>query len=170
MIEIGRILKPQGTRGEMKAQLYSDNFEGFARRGYVYIKQNGDLRRIGYAVTRTAPPFLFLRIAGVATRSNAEVFSGVPMLLHRTEFETPESGEYYIVDLIGLKVVDEHGAELGILKDVLQHGAADVYVVRGAQSFMFPALKRVITGVDLEEGVIRLNAEALAEVAVYDVV
>ncbi len=168
MIEIGRLLKPHGIRGEIKAQLYSDNFEAFIRRGYAYIKQNGDLRRISYAVTRQNPPFLFLRVAGVGSRSDAEAYCGQPLLLHRKEFEAPEQGEYYIVDLIGLKVVDNQGVELGVLQDVLQHGAADVYVVRGPQSFMFPALKRVITGVDLEQGMIRLDAQALSEVAVYD--
>jgi len=64
--------------------------------------------------------------------------------------------------------VDENGEKLGVLKDVLQHGAADVYVVQGKRGFMFPAVKRVITAVDLEAGEMRVDSRALSEVAVYD--
>ena len=168
MIEIGKILKPHGIQGQLKVRLYSDNFEGFERRGYAYIRQNDETRRIGYAVMRTEPPFVYLAFGGVSSRSDAEALCGLPLLLRRSDLEEPEEGEHYIVDLIGLKVVDENGAELGVLKDILQHGAADVYVVRGAKSFMFPAVKRVINEVDLDAGVLRVNAKALEEVAVYD--
>ena len=75
---------------------------------------------------------------------------------------------WFIVDLVGLKVVDTEGNELGTLKEVLQPGATDVYSVVGPRSFLFPALKRVIKNVDIEAGLMVLDAAALQEVAVYD--
>lgn len=168
MIEIGKILKPHGIHGQLKVRLYSDNFEAFKSRGYAFIRQDGQVRRIGYAVMREEPPFVYVLFGGISTRTEAEALCGQPLFLRRNDFEDPQEGEHYIVDLIGLKVVDESGAELGILKDILQHGAADVYVVKGERGFMFPAIKRVISAVDLEEGVLRVNAQALEEVAVYD--
>ena len=168
MIEIGKILKPHGIQGQLKVRLYSDNFEAFESRGYAFIRQDGEVRRIGYAVIREELPFVYVLVGGVSTRTDAEALSGLPLFLRRSDLDDPEEGEHYIVDLIGLKVVDESGVELGVLKDILQHGAADVYVVKGAKSFMFPAIKRVISEVDLDEGVLRVNAQALEEVAVYD--
>ncbi len=168
MIEIGKILKPHGIQGQLKVRLYSDNFEAFESRGYAFIRQDGEVRRIGYAVIREESPFVYVLVGGVSTRTDAEALSGLPLFLRRSDLDDPEEGEHYIVDLIGLKVVDESGVELGVLKDILQHGAADVYVVKGAKSFMFPAIKRVISEVDLDEGVLRVNAQALEEVAVYD--
>jgi len=168
MIEIGRILKPHGIQGQLKVRLYSDNIDDFAQRGFAYIRQAGEVRRIGYAVVRTEPPFLFLRVGGVSTRSEAEALSGASLLLHRSDLNEPEEGEHYIVDLIGLEVADENGTKLGVLKDVLQHGAADVYVVKGQKGFMFPAVKRVIIAIDVEAGVIRVDSKKLEEVAVYD--
>jgi 16S rRNA processing protein RimM len=168
MIEIGRILKPHGIQGQLKVRLYSDNFEEFTRRGYAYIKQDEGARRIGYAVMRAEPPFVYLRVGGVSTRTEAEALCGLPLMLGRGDLGEPGEGEHYIVDLIGLTVVDERGTELGVLKDVLQHGAADVYVVRGRKGFMFPALKRVITKVDVQAGAITVDSKALEEVAVYD--
>jgi len=168
MIEIGRILKPHGIQGQLKVRLYSDNFDAFAERGFAYVNKDSKPRRIGYTVVRVEPPFLYITMEGVATRSDAEALTGLPLMVSRSDLDEPDEGEHYIVDLIGLSVVDESGVKLGVLKDVLQHGAADVYVVQGPKGFMFPAVKRVITAVDLKTGVLRVDSKALKEVAVYD--
>ena len=168
MIEIGRILKPHGIQGQLKVRLYSDNYEEFAARGFAYVQQNGNTWRMEYDVVRVEPPFIYIAADGVIARNQAEALRNLPMLLNRSDLEEPEEGEHYIVDLIGLDIFDENGEKLGVLKDVLQHGAADVYVVRGKRSFMFPAVKRVITSVDLKAGEMRVDSRALSEVAVYD--
>ena len=74
---------------------------------------------------------------------------GAFLYLDRSEFEEADADEYYICDLLGLKVTDEDGAVLGELGEVLQHGAADVYVVKAKRGFMFPALRSVIQKVDI---------------------
>lgn len=168
MIEIAKVLKPHGIHGDLKVRLYSDSFDDFASRGFAYLEKDGSFRRAEYQALRTAPPFIYVHFDGVDTRTQAEALSGTALFLKREELEAPEEGEYYLIDLIGLAIVDEQGTVLGELKDVLQHGAADVYVVKGQKSFMFPALKRVIQGVDIAAGVIRVDAAALSEVAVYD--
>ena len=68
----------------------------------------------------------------------------------------------------GLTVQDEAGNVLGRLQEVYQAGGNDVYQVEGARGFLFPALKKVIAQVDLEQGTMTLRAEALEQVAVYD--
>ena len=168
MIEIAKLLKPHGIGGSIKLRLYSDNYEDFAARGYAYLNKDGDSRRIGYSVLRTAPPFVYVQLDGVDTRTQAEALSGVPLFLPREDFNPPDEGEQYIVDLIGLSVLDENGVKLGELKDVLQHGAADVYVVVGSRGFMFPAIKRVIKSVDMSNREMHVDGAALGEVAVYD--
>lgn len=167
MIEIAKILKAQGLRGELKAQLFSDNYTGFEKRGYAYADAQGK-NRVEYTVERINPPYIYLRINGTQTRNDAEKYEGVFLFLDRSELEEPGEGEYYILDLIGLEVNDGEGVRLGIIENVLQHGAADVYVVRGEKSFMFPALKKVIKNVDIKNGVMTVYKDALEEVAVYD--
>jgi 16S rRNA processing protein RimM len=168
MIEIARILKPHGIYGELKVQLFSNNYDAFAERGFAYIKKDSDYKRTAYTAVRITAPFVYVRIEGVNTRNDAELLSGTTLYLHREELEELNEDEHYVIDLVGLKVTDEEGSELGTLSDVLQHGAADVYVVKGIKSFMFPAVKHVIQSVDIKAGVIRVSAAALAEVAVYD--
>jgi 16S rRNA processing protein RimM len=169
MIEIAKILKAQGVRGEIKAQLYSDNFEGFEKRGFAYIKSDGGSnKRIEYAVMRSEPPFVYIHIPGIDTRNDAEELCGVFLYLEREELDEPEEGEYYIVDFIGIEVMDESGKKLGVIKDVLQHGAADVYEVKGERNFMFPAIKKVVKSIDIKQKRMIVGAGALEEVAVYD--
>ena len=163
MIEVAKVLKAQGIDGEVKVQLFSDNVEGFAARGYAYLK---DSQRLDYTVTRTQGSFVYLRIEGIDTRNDAEALSGVFLYLERSDFDEPKEGEHYVCDLIGLSVFDETGEKLGVLKEVLQHGAADVYVVKGGRSFMFPALKSVILSVDGER--IAVDSTELGKVAVYE--
>jgi 16S rRNA processing protein RimM len=168
MIEIARILKAQGINGDVKAQVFSDDIDGFCERGYAYIKQDGSFKKTEYDTTRLEPPYAYLHIAGYDDRNDAESLKGVFLYLEKEELPEPDEGEYYIFDLIGLEVTDTEGKKLGVIKDVLQHGAADVYSVKGARNFMFPALKRVIKNIDLNAGVMLVDRNALAEVAVYD--
>ncbi len=163
MIEVAKVLKAQGIDGEIKVQLFSDNVEGFVSRGFAYLK---NLQRLDYTVTRTQGSVIYLRIEGINTRNDAEALSGVFLYLERSDFDEPEEGEHYVCDLIGLGVFDEAGNELGVLREILQHGAADVYVVKGSKSFMFPALKSVISAVEKDK--IIIDKAELEKVVVYE--
>jgi|AGTN01.1.fsa_nt_gi 16S rRNA processing protein RimM len=167
MIEIARIVAPHGIRGDVKVRLYSDGFDEFCRRGFAYLKNAEGRQRCGFAALRIDPPFVYVHLDGVDTRNDAEPLRNTPLFVLSSEMAPPGEGEYFIKDIIGLSVT-AGGKKLGVLKDVLQHGAADVYVVKGERNFMFPALKRVILRIDLGAGVIALNEAALGEVAVYD--
>jgi len=75
----------------------------------------------------------------------------------------------FICDLIGLHGIVDDGRDLGKLKDVLQPGGNDVYVFRGPLGeVMVPALRSVVTKVDLEAGEIHFDGKRLNEVAVFD--
>jgi 16S rRNA processing protein RimM len=167
MIEIARVLSPHGIHGDMKVRLYSDNFDEFCRRGFAYLQSTEGQRRVSYMALRVGPPFVYVHFDGVDTRDDAERLRNTPLFVSRSELEAPGEGEYYITDILGLSVMAGE-RKLGVLKDVLQHGAADVYVVKGERGFMFPALKCVIKKIDMAAGVIEVDALALEEVAVYD--
>ena len=168
MIEIAKILKPHGIHGEVKAQLFSDNVESFCARGFVYVRKGRGHERIGFSPLRSSGRNVYMRIDGVETRNDAEKIRGEYLYIDRSDFDETDEGEYYVLDLVGLKIVDDTGSGLGVLREVLQHGAADVYVIDAPNGFMFPALKRVIKNVDIEGGTITVDSAALEEVAVYE--
>ena len=62
-------------------------------------------------------------------------------------------------DLIGMKVVTEDGTSVGILKDVMETGANDVYVVQDAQGkeLLLPAIHQCILDVDIEKNIMTVH-------------
>ena len=70
-----------------------------------------------------------------------------------------KKNEYFIADLIGLKVESDEGEDLGILSDVLQTGANDVYVLskEGEDDILLPAIKECVKEVDIENGAILVH-------------
>jgi len=69
--------------------------------------------------------------------------------------------------MIGCRLVGHKGREIGRLKDILQPGAQDVYVVTTLEGEMLiPALRHVILSVDTEEKLITVDEDRLSEVAV----
>ena len=67
--------------------------------------------------------------------------------------------EYFIADLIGLTVRDEDGTDIGILKDVMETGANDVYIISmtDGRELLLPAIKQCVLEVDVEAGFIRIH-------------
>ena len=86
-------------------------------------------------------------------------------MISRDQAQPLEEGEYYIADLIGCLVVCAQdsqclpGRELGIVKDVLQTGANDVYAVEtpSGEEVLLPVIPDCIRNVDIENGVITVN-------------
>ena len=107
-------------------------------------------------------------LEGVADRDKAEALRNTELYVDRANAVRLPEGRHFLVDLIGLAVEDEAGNALGTLADITQAGGNDVYRVEGAQSFLFPAVKRAIVHVDPTAGRMVLRAEVLEEIAVYD--
>ena len=70
-----------------------------------------------------------------------------------------QKNEYFIADLIGLKVVDEEKGLEGTLEDVLQTGANDVYEITlsDGRNLLLPAIKDCVLAVDMENEVIKIH-------------
>jgi 16S rRNA processing protein RimM len=168
--ELGRILKPQGTRGEVKVEAYTDDINRFYDLPHLYFKQGEEYVKNCVETARTDGKHVYLTLSGVKDRNTAEQLRGMFVYIDRAHAAVLPEGHYYIRDLIGLCVKNHHGKELGTLKEILQTGASDIYVVglkrRGTLSF--PSAPGVILARDLEGGYIIVDGEKLHEVAIYD--
>ena len=164
---IGQAVKPQGVRGEIKVLPATDDVERFCDLENVFLDEKGEIyKKVESARTREG--FAYVKLEGVDDRDEAECLRGCSLYIDRAHAVPLPEGRYYISDLIGMRVQDETGAELGRLSDVMQAGGNDVYEVAGGRTFRFPALKRVLKGVDVENGVMTLDSAVLSEIAVYD--
>lgn len=161
-IEIAKIGKAQGIKGEVKINLYSSNTALLRQLKSVFIGE------IEYEIetVKVLPNGSFIKLKGINDRNTAELLNGKPVSVFRGAIHVPD-GSYLISDLIDACVCVD-GDCVGKLTEVLQHGAADVYCVSGKRNFMFPALNKVLVNVDVVTKTIDLNSEELERVVVYD--
>ena len=68
-----------------------------------------------------------------------------------------KQGEYYVGELRGLTVRDTDGVDLGVVFDVISTGSNDVYWIKSPKEILVPALKTIVTSIDLEGGTITIK-------------
>lgn len=147
-VTIGTIVTPHGVRGDVRIIPQTDFPDRFFDMETCYIE--GKLYHITGA--RYHKKFIILTFAEVKDRNAAELIVRKDIEVPREELVDLPEGQYYIFDMIGLTVVDTEGKVLGTLKEVLQPGANDVYVVEqeGQQDLLLPVIKSVILDIDME--------------------
>ena len=162
--ELGEVVKPQGIKGEVKVRLFFANSNKIKNHNEILIGEEKFILKNA----RISSGFAYLNLEGVDSREDAETLRGKILRAPRTPLDDLPEGEYYICDLIGCEVYSTDNVRLGILKDVLQYGAADIYSVTGERNFSFPALKRVLKKTDIKAKKIFLDNAALSEVVIYE--
>ena len=166
---IGEITKPQGVQGELKLRPITCDPSRFENMDYAFLKEGEGYRRVNISVRRAGADAVFLRMEGVNTRNDAEEMRGTMLYIDRAHAVELDEDSTFICDLMGLKGVLTDGGEIGKIIDVMQPGGNDVYVFKGKRGeVLVPALKSVVVKVDLAAGEMLLDADRMAEVAVYD--
>ncbi len=162
-IEVGKVLKAQGIKGEIKVACYLDETSMLNDLKQLYIGSNA------YSVEhiRSDGRFCYVKLAGVSDRNSAEALSNWTVYADKESISIPQ-GRYFVEDLIGCNVVAD-GRSVGVVADMLQYGAADVFVCElHGKRVSFPFLKDVVLSVDLTRKTIVVDSKRFSEVAVYD--
>jgi 16S rRNA processing protein RimM len=147
---VGVVLKPHGVRGEMRVRGFSEEAPHLQRGRWVWL--GSERRRI--RACRFDREAWLLSLTGVDTREQAESVRGELLEVPDAEVERADEESYFVHELVGLRVVTVEGEELGVVKEVLQPGANDVYVVEGPEGeVLLPAVGEVVERIDVGEGV-----------------
>lgn len=151
-IEAGKIVNTHGVKGEVKIQVWLDSPELLRRCKTVYI----DSKPVKILSGRVHKGFLIAALEGIDSVNDAMSFKNKTVYIDRDDAPLPE-GAYFLQDIIGAEVIDENGASVGRLEDILETPAADVYVVRGHSEHLIPAVDEFILSVDAENAVIKVR-------------
>ena len=162
-IVIGKILKPQGIRGEIKILPLTDNIERFKSVKYLIVK--GQAKPV--LSLRIMDNYVYVKLEGVVDRNEAELLRDEYVSVKRSDAVKLDEGKYFIVDLLGCEIWAD-GQKLGVLDDVLQNTRTDVYVVKGDKLMMFPVVDGLILNTDVNKKRIDLESAKLKEVVVYE--
>ena len=166
---IGEITRPQGIRGEVKVRPATNDPDRFYDLDHVFLKRGEAYVARRISVSRVEPDAVYMSFEGVNDRNAAEALRGELIYIDRDHaVQLPEDSNF-ICDLIGCEGSDTNGRQLGKMDDVLQPGGNDVYVFHGPLGeVLVPALKSVVTEVNVAEKRIVFDAKRLSEVAVFD--
>lgn len=149
-VVIGKIVAPVGIRGEVKVIVLTDFPERFNVGSEIMLKPpKGESRRVKIELQRPTKGGLTIKLEGVDTRNDAEALRDAQFVIDKSEVATLPEGEFYVFDIIGLRVVTDDGRECGEVVEVLQGGANDVYVT--STGLCIPALRDVVVGVDVDK-------------------
>lgn len=124
MLKIAKIVKPQGIKGECKAQMLTNVLAVF--KSLRSARVGGKEMAVERASVRQG--FLYIKFAGVDTRNDAEAFRGAFIEVEKDEVEK-HTQEFLVDDLIGMTLYDESGDYVGQIMDVEDYGAGDILII-----------------------------------------
>jgi 16S rRNA processing protein RimM len=156
---IGVITSTHGIRGEVKVYPTTDDIHRFYDLKECFADSKTGKLALHPAKVRLFKGMVIIGFKEFASIEDAQPYKGCDLLVDRAHALPLEEDEYYISDLIGLKVVTDQGQELGQLSDVMQTGANDVYVVAmpDGREVLLPVIRECILNIDLEAGTVLVH-------------
>lgn len=155
LVAIGRVVKPQGRKGELAAQPLSDRPDRFPNLKRVFLPRP-DVTAVAMTVSSCWPHKgrFVLKLEGVDSIEQADRLRGLELRVPEEELAALPQGSYYHHQLKGLVVEDAAGRGLGRVVDIMATGAgADVLVVEGAAGeALIPLAEDFVQRVDLAQG------------------
>lgn len=158
---VGEILRPHGVRGELRARVLSDYPDTLHDLKRVYIGKAADDRQPRQHLLKNVrfnKSYALLTLDGIRNRNDAEPLRNNVVMIDIADAAPLELGEYYLFQLIGLKVRSDE-QDIGVIRDVLQTGANDVYVV-ASESYgevLLPAHQETIVNIDFDAELVTMN-------------
>lgn len=145
---IGKLRRPHGVSGEILFEMISENPQHFSPGNRVYI----GLKKKPFIITalRQSNKLWLITFEGIETREQAALITNQAMYIREDSLDPLPDDLFYHHEVIGMHVLDENGALLGEVKEILVTGANDVYVVNTptGDEILIPAVKSVIQRMD----------------------
>ena len=172
LMRVGRIFRPHGVHGELKVEPQTDDPARFEELTDLYIGPD-DRQVTGYAIESIRYQetkhgiTVILKVEGIDSRGDAEVVAKQFVFADEEALPPLDDDEIYIHDLIGLQAFTEEGEAIGMISNVLNMPAQDVFVVYDQETtteHMIPAVEEFIVDIDLDaERVVVRPIEGLLE-------
>jgi 16S rRNA processing protein RimM len=167
LVAIGRVVKPQGRKGEVAVEPLSDRPDRFPELRRAYVPGPGDEAR-AVMVTESWPHKgrFVLKLEGVDSIDQAEALRGLELRIPEEELAPLPEGSYYHHQLRGLRAVAADGQTVGMVEDILEAGGeAPVLVVKGARGeTLVPLARHFIREVDLAGGRLVVTVPELVDI------
>lgn len=158
-LQIGIITTTHGVRGEVKVFPTTDDNARFKQLKTVLVDTGKTQMELTITNVKFFKNLVILKFKEFDSINDVEKLRRAKLLVTRENAVELKENEYFIADLLDLQAVSDEGEELGVIVDVLQTGANDVYVIRklDAKDLLVPAIKDCIKNIDMEKGVMTIH-------------
>lgn len=162
IFRVGVITGTHGIRGDVKVRPTTEDPQRFKKLKDVLLGDDESKKAL-IPLTVTGVRFfkniVILSFKEFNNINDVEGFKGQALYVTRENAIPLEEGEYYVKDMIGLRVVTDEGETLGTLKDIIETGANDVYQIsmEGRKDLLVPMIPECSRGVDLEAGTLTVH-------------
>ena len=152
LLQVGIITKTHGLRGEVKVFPTTDDARRFKKLKEVILDTGREKITLEIEGVRFLKNLVILKFKGIDNINDIERNTGKSLYVTRENAVKLGKDEYFIADLIGIDVFDEEDRRFGVLKDVIETGANDVYSIEleNSQELLLPAIKQCILDVDID--------------------
>ena len=153
---VGKIVNTQGLQGEMRVLSVTDFAEERFKKGNklaLFDRKDQFVMDVEIASHRKVKNFDIIKFKGMYHINDIEKFRNFTLKVREEDLTDLEDGEFYYHEIIGLEVY-ENDILLGTIKEILQPGANDVWVVKrkGKRDLLLPYIPPVVLGIDIEKG------------------
>ena len=154
LLKVGVITSTHGIRGEVKVFPTTDDVKRFKKLKQVILDTGREHLTLEIEGVKFFKQFVILKFKGIDNINDIEKYKGKSLLVDRANAVKLHKNEYFVADMIGLQVFTEDGEEFGVMKDVMETGANDVYIIDSLKhgEVLVPAIKQCILDVDIENG------------------
>ncbi|MEG0856080.1 MAG: ribosome maturation factor RimM [Terrisporobacter sp.] len=149
---IGQIVNTQGLKGEVKIYPYVDDIHRFDELESFYLEKNFE-KEFKVEKVRYKGNMVIMKIKDIDTIELAEKIKSKNLYISREDSVDLDEDEFFIADLVGIEVFTTTGEKVGVLKEVLQYSANDVYVVKGNddKEYLIPSLIKFVPEINIKE-------------------
>lgn len=159
-IKIGKIVNAVALRGEVKVYHYSDYKERFEELEEILVERKGKYTAYEIENIRYQKNTAILKLKGVDDRNAAEALKESDIYITEDDLRELPEDTFYVKDLIGCRVLnEENGAEIGVIKDVLQNSAQDIYQItlKNGKEALIPVVGEFVREVSIKEKYVKIH-------------
>lgn len=157
--QVGIVSATHGVRGEVKVYPTTDDPKRFRRLAQVIVDTGKERTTLEIEGVKFFKQFVILKFKGIDSLNDVEKYRKACLFVPRENAVRLKKDEYFIADLMGLSVLDEEDRKIGVLREVMETGANDVYIIdmTDGRELLLPAIKQCVLDVNVTEGFIKIH-------------
>jgi len=156
-LAVGKLRRPHGIRGEILMDVLTDFPERLAPGVRVFIGE--EHKPFTIRSCRSQMEALLVAFQGFANSEEVGPFRNLLVYVRADAIPNLGEGEYYHHELLGMQVVDEGGAHIGTITDILESAAHDIFIVQTAElkEVLIPMTESVVQKIDVKANEMRVR-------------